>query len=77
MANRTKQAVVLVGGKGTRSGFLTAQIPKPMLPVAGKPFLKYLVGTLARHWFEQILFSTGQLGGQIVEYFRARPRVNL
>lgn len=36
------QWVFLVGGKGTRLGALTAETPKPLLPVAGRPFLETL-----------------------------------
>ena len=37
------QAVCLVGGRGTRLGALTDSMPKPLLPVGGRPFLDYLV----------------------------------
>lgn len=50
-----RQAVVLVGGLGTRLGALTADTPKPMLPVGGTPFLDYLLRNLARHGFNDIL----------------------
>lgn len=44
-----RQAVILVGGLGTRLGALTAQTPKPLLPVAQEPFLDKLLRNLARH----------------------------
>ncbi len=37
-----RQAVVLAGGKGTRLGAITQNVPKPMLPVGDRPFLDFL-----------------------------------
>ena len=39
-------AVILVGGKGTRLRPLTVSTPKPMLPTAGAPFLKHLLARI-------------------------------
>jgi NDP-sugar pyrophosphorylase family protein len=47
------QAVILVGGLGTRLGELTAQTPKPLLPVAGRPFVEHLVQELSRYGFRR------------------------
>jgi len=40
--SKTTDAVILVGGKGTRLRPLTLSAPKPMLPTAGLPFLHHL-----------------------------------
>lgn len=71
-----KQAVILVGGQGTRLGALTRQTPKPMLSVGGRPFLDYLVWNLSRHGIGEIIFSCGYLGEQIADHFRARKGDN-
>ena len=39
----TRQAVILVGGQGTRLGALTVQTPKPLLSVGRQPFLNYVI----------------------------------
>jgi NDP-sugar pyrophosphorylase family protein len=52
-------AIILAGGLGSRLGALTTNVPKPMLPVGGRPFVEYLVIRLARSGFEQIVFATG------------------
>jgi D,D-heptose 1,7-bisphosphate phosphatase len=53
------QAVCLVGGRGTRLGALTDQLPKPMLEVGGKPFLDYIVHEARRFGLLKLLFLTG------------------
>lgn len=54
-----EQAVVLVGGKGTRLGSLTADTPKPLLLVAGTPFLTWLVGRLAERGVKDVILTAG------------------
>ena len=66
------QAVILAGGQGTRLGALTHRVPKPMLPVAGRPFLDYLLWNLSRHGVGEILLSCGYLGEQIADYYRGK-----
>lgn len=53
------QALVLAGGRGTRLGALTESCPKPLLPVAGRPFLAYLIARLARLGIDDVILSTG------------------
>lgn len=55
------QALILAGGRGTRLGELAATTPKPLLPVAGRPFLDYLVENLQRHGITELVLSTGHL----------------
>ncbi len=61
-----RQAVILVGGKGTRLGQLTGATPKPLLEVApGLPFLDVVIENVARQGFTKVLLIAGHLGGQI------------
>jgi len=57
--------VVLAGGKGSRLKGLHLETPKPMIPVAGKPFLHWLTLWLASHGPQHFVFSTGYRGEQI------------
>jgi len=57
-----EQCVILVGGRGTRLGALTDQLPKPLMSVGGRPFLDYLVAEAWRHGFKKILFLAGYRG---------------
>ncbi len=63
------QAVLLVGGRGERLRPFTDNVPKPMVPANGKPFLEHLVVLLKNNGITDILFLTGYLGETISEYF--------
>lgn len=62
-------AVILCGGLGTRLRPLTYDIPKPMVPVLGKPFLVYLVELLRSFQVRKFIFCTGYLSEHIERYF--------
>lgn len=70
-----RQAVILVGGLGTRLGALTQSVPKPLLPVDGRPFLDILIQDVARFGFTRIVLLAGHLGGQFVEGFAGTRRI--
>ena len=53
------KAVILAAGKGTRMGDLTQEIPKPMLPVQGRPILEHIVTGLLQCGIRQICIITG------------------
>jgi len=72
----TLQAVILCGGLGTRMRPLTDNMPKPMVPVNGKPFLFYLLQQLSEQGICRFLLLTGYLGAQIVEYFQDGSKWN-
>lgn len=55
------QAIVLVGGEGTRLRPLTNSIPKPALTLVDRPFLAYMVEWLARHGVTEVVLACGFL----------------
>ncbi len=63
------QAVILAGGLGVRLRPLTLEVPKPMVPVAGKPYLEHQLLLLAEHGIRNVVILTGYLGEQIEECF--------
>jgi hypothetical protein len=63
------QAVILIGGLGTRLRPLTYTIPKGLVEVAGRPFLEYELLYLKKFGVERVLFLTGYLGEQVEERF--------
>ena len=69
-----RQCAILAGGAGTRLGDLTRDTPKPMLPVAGKPFLEHLIAKAARHGLTEILLLAGHHAG-VIEAWLAESRI--
>jgi D-glycero-alpha-D-manno-heptose 1-phosphate guanylyltransferase len=63
------KAIILVGGKGTRLQSVISTIPKPMAPVAEKPFLEYLILQLKSHTVHDIILSVGYKKDSIISFF--------
>jgi NDP-sugar pyrophosphorylase family protein len=61
-------AVILAGGKGTRLKDLFPGVPKPLVPVAGHPFLHWLTLWLAKHGLNHFVYSTGFLAEMIEQW---------
>ncbi|HOZ56709.1 MAG TPA: NDP-sugar synthase [Nakamurella multipartita] len=62
-------AVVLVGGQGTRLRPLTLSAPKPMLPTAGVPFLEHLLSRIRAIGIEHVVLGTSYKAETFTEYF--------
>ena len=70
-----KQAVILVGGLGTRLGERTKLLPKPMLEVGGRPFLDYLLDEVSRYpTIGKMLLLAGHRAEQVVECYDGKTR---
>ncbi len=72
-----REAVVLAGGRGTRLGGLTGQVPKPMLDVAGVPFVEHVVWNLARHGIKRICISSGYLSEAVTSVLEDGRRLGV
>ncbi|MEX0620001.1 MAG: NDP-sugar synthase [Solirubrobacterales bacterium] len=59
------QALVLVGGFGTRLQPLTTDTPKPILDMVGRPFFSYMIDWLSSHGVDEVVLACGFLPGQI------------
>jgi mannose-1-phosphate guanylyltransferase len=55
------QAVILVGGEGTRLRPLTSTVPKPVVPLVDRPFIAYMLEWLTRHGVDDVIMSCGFL----------------
>lgn len=66
-------AIVLAGGQGTRIRHLYPDVPKPMVPAAGLPFLEWVLRWLGEQGIERSVVSLGHLAGVVEDYLRRRP----
>lgn len=66
------EAIVLAGGFGTRLRQVVTDVPKPMAPIAGRPFLKILLGELAQKGFSRVVLSLGFMAEKISGHFGPR-----
>jgi len=71
------EAVVLVGGKGTRLRPLTLSAPKPMLPTAGVPFLTHLLSRIKAVGITHVVLGTSYKAEVFQEYFGDGSRLGL
>src|SRR3954470_12590365 len=71
MVEVSRQCVILAGGLGTRLGSLVETLPKPMLPVGGRPFLEHLVRYAHRFGFNSFVFLAGYRGEVVAEHFHS------
>lgn len=63
------KVVIMAGGKGTRIASVNADVPKPMIPIDGKPILEYQINALSAQGYREIILIIGHLGHVIRDYF--------
>src|SRR5437660_10240320 len=61
------KAVVLAGGEGTRLKPLTYKRPKPLMPVAGRPCIDYVLRSLAGSGFNEISVTTAYMSDALIK----------
>lgn len=66
---RVLKAMILAAGQGTRVRPLTKDLPKPMIPILGKPVMEYLIEHLARFGVSEIMVNVAFMHRKIEEYF--------
>ena len=64
-----REAIILAGGFGTRLRSVVSDLPKPMAPVAGRPFLSYLLDDLARQGYRHVVLATGYMHERVEEHY--------
>jgi len=64
-----KEAIILAGGMGTRLRSVVTEVPKPMAPINGRPFLEYLLNHLIGNGIRRIIFSVGFKSEIIADHF--------
>ncbi|HYL08261.1 MAG TPA: sugar phosphate nucleotidyltransferase [Candidatus Udaeobacter sp.] len=63
------KAVVMAGGEGSRLRPLTSNMPKPLVPVAGRPIMEHILMHLRRHQLRDVVATVQYLGSSIRNYF--------
>jgi mannose-1-phosphate guanylyltransferase len=61
------KAIVLAGGEGTRLKPLTYKRPKPLMPVAGRPCIDYVIRSLVSSGFQEIITTTAYLSDTLIK----------
>lgn len=64
-----RKAVILAAGRGTRLQPLTGDMPKPLIPLLGKPVMAYIVEHLVRQGIRDIMVNVSHMADQIERYF--------
>lgn len=67
----------MAGGKGTRVASVSSNIPKPLIPICGKPVLLYQIECLRQQGITKLILIIGYLGEQIYEFFGDGSRFNV
>jgi NDP-sugar pyrophosphorylase family protein len=68
------RAIILAGGKGIRLAPLTEVIPKPLIPIGGRPILEIVIHQLKRQGFRHITLAVGYMSDLIQAYFQDGSR---
>lgn len=69
-----REAIVLAGGFGTRLAHVAPDVCKPMAPVAGRPFLRFIMDQLAASGFDRVVVADGYRREQIEDFFGSAYR---
>jgi D-glycero-alpha-D-manno-heptose 1-phosphate guanylyltransferase len=65
-----REAVILAGGFGTRLRGVVNDIPKPMAPIAGTPFMSFILDNLSDYGVERVILSVGYKYETVQSYFK-------
>jgi len=71
------KAVILCGGRGSRLAPYTSILPKPLLPVDGRPVLEIILAHLVRHGVQEATLAVGHLADLVMAYFGDGSRFGL
>ena len=71
------KTVIMAGGRGTRISALAPDIPKPMIPIEGKPVLEHEIRCLREQGFTDILLTVSHMAEKIIDYFGDGSRLGV
>ena len=67
-----EQAVLLVGGQGTRLRSMGFDCPKPMVEIGGRPFLEHVIRHLSRYGIRRVVLVAGYKGDMVVDRYHSK-----
>lgn len=67
--DREREAIIIAGGYGTRLAHIVSDVPKPMAPVAGRPFLRFILDELSENGFRRVVLAVGYKRECVERYF--------
>ncbi len=65
-----RYAVIIAGGEGTRLRPLTYEVPKPLMPVKGKPIVEHILDALVHYGAKDVVLAIGYKADMIMDYFK-------
>ena len=69
LGKKLDTVLILAGGEGTKLRHITYEIPKPLIPIHGKPVLEHQINFLKKYNIRDIILSVGYMHGKIKEHF--------
>lgn len=69
LTTNTSQAVILASGEGVKMRPFTYEIPKPLIPVNGRPLLEHTIAALNKHGIKNIIITVSHLADKIIDHF--------
>jgi len=77
MRGKIKTAMVLAAGYGTRLKPLTDRVPKPLVPVAGKPMMQYALEKLQAYGIQEVVINVSHLKEQLTAWLAGCKKLNV
>jgi MurNAc alpha-1-phosphate uridylyltransferase len=77
MSGKIKRAMVLAAGYGTRLKPLTDRVPKPLVPVAGRPMIEYALDKLQSYGVQEVVINVSHLKEQLLAYLSSRKNLKI
>lgn len=71
------EALIMAGGRGERLRPYTDELPKPLIPVGGKPIIEHALGLLVRHGIQRVSISVNYLREKIIDHLGDGARFGL
>jgi D-glycero-alpha-D-manno-heptose 1-phosphate guanylyltransferase len=71
------KVIILCEGLGTRLKSIISEKPKPLAPIAGRPFLEHIIKWLARYDLKEVIFCVSYKAGQIIEFIGSGEKLGI